>query len=105
MRISDWSADVCSSDLFSAGKPLDMLVSTAAKICDAPPAKKFEIPLNTGAHCASAKLAKFLAILLAVDDCFFQCISIPVLRNGGKSFKWQCCGDSCSSGAVEGEGL
>src|SRR3546814_9810068 len=78
-----------------------MLVSIAAKICDALPAKKCEIPLNTSAHCTSAELAKFLAVLLAVENGFFQCISIPVLRNGRQAFKWQCCGDGCASGAVE----
>ena len=88
-----------------ARKPLDMLVAITTKICNALSAKKCEIPLNSSVHCARAELAKFLAVLLAVEDCIFQCISIPFRRNGRQSFESQRRGDGCASSAVEGERL
>lgn len=66
-----------------------MLVPIAAKICDALSTKKCKISLNTSTHCAGTELAKCLAVLLAVEDCFFQCAFIPLLRNGWQPFKGQ----------------
>lgn len=82
-----------------------MVISSATKICNALSAKKCEVPLDTSDHRAITELAKLLAILLAVDDCFLQCRRIPVRCDGRQPLKWKRCCDGRSRCAIEGEGL
>ena len=78
-----------------------MLIALAAEINDALASKKRKVTLHSCLDGALTKSAKFLPMLLAVENGGFKCGRIEVLCDWRQAFEDKGCGHDCSRGAVE----